>query len=113
MRIHIEGLPMTVFDGFNHESEERKHCLFPRNDEYDHHQFVIEGPHIKLAHEPYYLGLKEDGVEIQMVKKDNSRILSFDWSNEFKQTTQQYFDKFKKEKQALLSFDQLFNQVID
>ena len=87
MRIHIEGLPMTVLDGHDHTSTDRRHCLFPRNDDYDHHQFVIEGPHIKLAHEPYYLGTKQDGVEIQMVKKEDSRILKFDWSNGFKQTT--------------------------
>lgn len=81
MRLHIKGIPMSVLDGHDHASEKRVHCIFPRNDDYDHHQFVIEGQHIKLAHQPYYFGTKVDGIEIQMVKIDSDRILKFDWSD--------------------------------
>ena len=50
MMIHIEGIPMTVLDGWDHTSTTRRHNLFTREYEYDHQYFVIEGPHIKLAH---------------------------------------------------------------
>ena len=42
-----------------------------------------------------------------MVKKDSDRILKFEWSEEFKKTTQKYLKEFllKKEDKAFLSFD--------